>query len=158
MERRTLLKRLVQAAGALVTAIVAVPALISGLSPALRGRPRDDWRGVGPVEEFPVGTTREVVVQMAGDAWPRPMAQQAVYVWRPAEDRIIVFSRSCTDLGCPLNYDPGSRCFLCPCHGGIFAQDGRRMAGPPGEPMHRYATRIREGLVEIDVSSVPPMA
>jgi menaquinol-cytochrome c reductase iron-sulfur subunit len=158
IDRRALLKRLLQAAGALVAAVVGIPSLVAGLSPALRGRPREDWRDVGAVDQFAVGATTETIVRVAGNSWPRPVAERAVYVWRPSAEQIVVFSRSCTDLGCPLNYDPGSRCFFCPCHGGIFGQDGRRMAGPPDRPMHRYAIRIREGVLEINLSSVPPMA
>ncbi|WP_164102419.1 QcrA and Rieske domain-containing protein [Candidatus Laterigemmans baculatus] len=82
---------------------------------------------------------------------------QSVYVWRRSAEEVVVFSRSCTDLGCPVTWDPGSHCFLCPCHGGIFAKDGERMAGPPDRPLYRYANRVRDGRLEIDLSSVPPM-
>ena len=32
------------------------------------------------------------------------------------------------------------------------------MAGPPKEPLYRYATRIRDNILEIDLNSIPPMA
>jgi menaquinol-cytochrome c reductase iron-sulfur subunit len=54
-----------------------------------------------------------------------------------------------------LDYDRGSACFFCPCHGGIFRQNGERLAGPPKRPMYRYAHRLRDGIVEIDLQSVP---
>jgi hypothetical protein len=72
---------------------------------------------------------------------PRPLSRQGVYVWRPTDEEVVVFSRSCTDLGCPVIWDGGSQCFFCPCHGGIFARDGRRMAGPPDRELYRYANR-----------------
>lgn len=136
--------------------IVGIPALITGLSPALQGRRREVWRPVGRPEDFPVGTVRQGLVPADREGWPRSFRRQAVFVWRQSKVEIVVYSRSCTDLGCPLDYDPGSACFFCPCHGGIFAQDGERLAGPPNGPMYRYAHRLRDGVLEIDLSSLPP--
>jgi menaquinol-cytochrome c reductase iron-sulfur subunit len=158
MNRRSLLGLLVAGAGAIVAGVVGIPALLTGLSPALQPRRREAWRPVGRLDDFPVGAVREGVIPADGKAWPRTFRRQAVFVWRRSEADLVVFSRSCTDLGCPLDYEPGSACFFCPCHGGIFAQDGERLAGPPNGPMHRYAHRVRDGVLEIDVSSIPPGA
>ena len=68
----------------------------------------------------------------------------------------VVFSRVCTDVGCPVTYDRGSACFLGPCHGGIFTQDGTPIHGPPPRPLYRYAARVRDGVLEIDLNSLPP--
>ena len=141
----------------LVAGVVGIPALLTGLSPALRPR-RETWRPVGRLKDFPVGAVHKSVILTDPRVWPRSFGQQAVFVWRRSGDEIVVFSRSCTDLGCPLDYDPGSACFFCPCHGGIFAQDGERLAGPPNGPMYRYAYRVREDVLEIDVFSIPPAA
>lgn len=162
MDRRTILKYLVQGMGLLAGAVIVIPSLISGFSPALDRRRKASWRRLGRLAEFPVGSVREAIVPDAADrvadTGVPPWAaapQQAVYVWRPKEDQVIVFSRACTDLGCPVNYDPGSRCYLCPCHGGIFSIDGQRLAGPPDRPLHRFEVRTRDSVVEIDLSSAP---
>jgi menaquinol-cytochrome c reductase iron-sulfur subunit len=156
--RRTFFGQLVAGASLLVAGIVGIPALLTGLSPALQSRRRETWRPVGRLDEFPIGAVHQGVIPADRDVWPRSFGQQAVFVWRRSEANLVVFSRSCTDLGCPLDYDRGSACFFCPCHGGIFAQDGERMAGPPNGPMHRYVHRIRAEVLEIDVSSIPPAA
>lgn len=158
MKRRTFFGLLVAAGATLGAGIVAIPAFIAGLAPALQRRHVPAWRAVGPLASSPVGQVQEVAVTLERQRWPRSFRQLAVFVWRPTESAVVVFSRSCTDLGCPLAYDAGSTCFFCPCHGGIFAQDGSRMAGPPNGPMHRYAHRLRDGLLEIDVNSLPPGA
>lgn len=161
MDRRTMLKRLVQGAGLAAAAIVGVPAFISALSPALRGRRKGAWRRVGTLDEFPVGSVREAIVGPPGEphgalAWPPAAPRQGVYVWRPSREQVVVFSRACTDLGCPVNYDPGSQCYLCPCHGGIFDRDGSRMAGPADRPLYRFEVRVNDAAaVEIDLSSAP---
>ena len=105
-----------------------------------------------------MGEVQQAYLSVDRAGWPRSFRRQAVFVWQRSESRFVVFSRSCTDLGCPLDYDPGSTCFFCPCHGGIFGQDGERLAGPPNRPMYRYAHRVRDGVLEIDVSSIPPGA
>jgi menaquinol-cytochrome c reductase iron-sulfur subunit len=155
MNRRTVSGMLVVGCSAVVAGAVGIPVLISGISPALRSR-RESWRPVGELSTFPAGKVSRGIVSADRVVWPRAFGEQTVFVWRRSEADLVVFSRNCTDLGCPLEYEPGSGCFLCPCHGGIFAEDGRRLAGPPNAPMHRYAHRIREEVLEIDVASIPP--
>lgn len=156
MTRRSFFGWIVAVGTTIAAGVVAIPALIAGLHPILQGRRREVWRSVGRLEDFPVGAIHQG--QLAADrrSWPRSLGQQAVFIWRRSETEVVVYSRSCTDLGCPLNYDAGSACFFCPCHGGIFGKDGQRMAGPPNRPMHRFAHRLRDGVLEIDLTSLPP--
>jgi len=169
MERRRVLTLLVQGGSATVALVVGVPTLIYAFAPASQPRPEPRWRNLGRLVDFPVGEIRPATVQ------PSPAAETAdtgapevgasagaaltpgVYVWRVDQDELIVFSRSCTDLGCPVTFDRGSECFLCPCHGGIFDKQGERLAGPPDRPLYRYDVRVAEGILQVDLSSVPPM-
>lgn len=160
VDRRVLLKRVVQGMGGLVTVAVGLPVLATGLSPALRRRRGSDWQPVGRLDEFAVGQVRRATVPMPEPGereWAEQPIAQAVYVSRPGDDRVIVFSRSCTDLSCPVTFDEGSGWFFCPCHGGIFDNEGEPRAGPPNRPLYRYASRVREGVIEIDLRSLPPM-
>ncbi len=155
MQRRTVSGLLVATGSALIGGAVGLPALIAALSPAWQPA-TEDWRPLGPLERFPIATMTPSVIVLDHADWPRRVGEQAAFVWRPSTEEIIVYSRSCTDLGCPLEYEAKSSCFLCPCHGGIFAQDGRRLAGPPKSPMLRYANRVHQGILEIDITSLPP--
>jgi menaquinol-cytochrome c reductase iron-sulfur subunit len=155
MFRRSFFGLLVTTGGAIAAGIIAIPAAITGLSPILRPHRRNAWRAVGRLDSFPIGSVQTTKVA-GGQRWPRPLPAEAVFVWRPTSDDLVVFSRRCTDLACPLQHDAGSGCFFCPCHGGIFSQSGEVMAGPPDRPMDRYASRVREGIVEIDLASLPP--
>jgi menaquinol-cytochrome c reductase iron-sulfur subunit len=157
MTRREMLERFLQVGGLVVAAVLGIPALILSLAPVLDRR-QAIWRPLGSLGGFPVGEVQKATVPLPHLDWAEEPIAQGVYVWRPTPTEVIVYSRSCTDLGCPLNWDPGAEVFLCPCHGGIFAKDGERMVGPPKLPMYRYATRIRQGQVEIDLTSVPPEA
>lgn len=155
MNRRTVSSLLVVGCSALVAGVVGIPVLVSGISPGLKSR-QQSWRPVGDLSNFSTGRVTCGTISADQDAWPRTVGAQTVFVWRRSAEDLVVFSRSCTDLSCPLEYEPGSGCFLCPCHGGIFAPDGRRLAGPASAPMHRYAHRIREEVLEIDIASIPP--
>lgn len=157
MERRTFFKALLAGGATAVTGLLGVPAVATVVGPALGGRAEPDWVPVGPLAEFPVNEVRLAIVEVRRDDWAEGLRRRAVYVARRAVDDVVVFSRSCTDLGCPVLWDAGSSCFLCPCHGGIFSRDGEPKAGPPDRPLFRYAIRVREGTLEIDLRSVPAM-
>lgn len=155
VDRRILITRIVKAAGALLAGAVAVPMLALGASPALRGTRRPRWLRLGALDEFPVGRMTAAEVREPGREHAATAPLRAVFVLRGEADDVVVYSRSCTDLGCPLTFDRGSGWFLCPCHGGIFSHDGEPQAGPPNRPMYSFAVRIRDDVIEIDVNSVP---
>lgn len=157
MKKRSFSKLVIAAGSLVVSGIVGLPALLASFSPSLRRREDEVWQAVGLLDEFPLGEVIKSVVQVPRDDWARSLRAKGVFVLRQAADQVVVYSRSCTDLGCPLTWDPGSEWFFCPCHGGIFSKDGERQAGPPKIPLYRYANRVREGVVEIDLNSLPPM-
>lgn len=168
MERRQALTLLVNGGSATIAMIVGIPTLIYALSPSTRVAKTPLWRDLGALDQFPVGELTAAKISTAQEQMRRESADQGVpsmpntlapgvYVWRVSHDEVIVFSRSCTDLGCPVTFDRGSECFLCPCHGGIFDKQGERMAGPPDRPLYRYDTRVQDGILQVDLSSVPPM-
>lgn len=159
MERRNLLQWIVRGIGATVFAVVSVPTVIKALTPVLESDgEKEVWRPVGPVSEFSVGSMKKAVVQLPEKPVSSSIDNKAVYVWRRAENTFVVYSRSCTDLGCPVTWEPGSEWFYCPCHGGIFDKEGERRAGPPKRALWRYVNRVRNGVLEIDLRSVPAMA
>lgn len=159
MDRRSLMAWALRAFGLAGAGIIGVPSLLTALAPVIDRRGREEaWQPLGPLAAFPVGEMRKAVIRVPRRDRMRSLREQAVYAWRPGAEETIVYSRSCTDLGCPVTWDPGSQCFFCPCHGGIFDKNGERMAGPPKRPLYRYASRIRNGSIEVDVLSLPPVA
>lgn len=98
---------------------------------------------VGKLTDFEVGFPQYVEVDRpVVDGWVRENAPVGIYVVRTSETDVLVFDPHCTHLGCPLAWSPGSRSFVCPCHGGSFDADGRVIGGPPPRPMIRYEVRI----------------
>lgn len=157
MERRKALTLLVHGGSASIAALVGIPTLIYAISPGTNRRSEQRWGSLGPLADFVPGTISAAVVQLPKDDRVSSPVKPGVYVWRVDQEEVIVFSRSCTDLGCPVTFDPGSECFFCPCHGGIFSKQGDPMAGPPDRPLYRYHTRLQNDELQIDLNSVPPM-
>lgn len=148
---------MVAGGGIIVSGIVAIPSLITALAPVLQRRPENSWVPVGEMETFPVGGVAKALVSVPRGDWAESLREKGVFVWRPSEEEVVVFSRNCTDLSCPVTWDPGSGWFFCPCHGGIFDEEGTNVAGPPTRPLYRYANRVQNGVLEIDLLSLPPM-
>ncbi len=114
------------------------------------------WTSVGRVADFPIGTTKLVAFD---DPSPLPWAgvtsRTAAWLRRHGEQEFITFAVNCTHLGCPVRWLPDAELFMCPCHGGVYYQDGRVASGPPPRPLIRYPTRVANGAVQILTSPLP---
>jgi menaquinol-cytochrome c reductase iron-sulfur subunit len=155
ISRRKFLVRLSLGLGALAAAIVSVPIVATLLEPWLRVLPQV-WRVVGAVDDFEVGTTTVVTFQNASALpWSGPSSESAAWLRRGAQDQFTAFAINCTHLGCPVRWLSGAELFMCPCHGGVYYNDGTVAAGPPPDPLPRYQVRVRNGQVEILTSPVP---
>jgi quinol---cytochrome c reductase iron-sulfur subunit, bacillus type len=155
LERRRFLTRLSIVLSAAAAALVAVPVVGFLIGPLLRGAP-DQWRSVGEVGKFQIGTTVKVsFLDPSPLAWAGVTAETAAWLRREAEETFVAFALNCTHLGCPVRWLEQANLFMCPCHGGVYYADGKVAGGPPPRPLFRYPVRIRNGLVEIRTSAVP---
>lgn len=152
--RRSFLSRLSLALAGLAAVGAAIPFVGYIFRPA---RPEPPvWRDVGPLSDFPIGSTRKVVYPDPDpDPWDGIAVRNAAWVRREAPERFVAFSIYCTHTGCPVEYVTDAGLFLCPCHGGIFDRDGSVSAGPPPRPLDRAPVRVREGRVEIRSIPIP---
>jgi Rieske Fe-S protein len=48
-------------------------------------------------------------------------------------------SRTCTHLGCRLNFKEKENVLECPCHQSRFSTAGNVLKGPAKKPLNRYA-------------------
>lgn len=148
LTRREFLQPTVVGALGLITLAVGVPVAGVALSSVLRPSRTEHWSDLGPAEDYPVGKMVEKRYEAAGGgtAADRPVAR-TVYVLRTQDGGWQALSPSCTHLGCPVRWAEPSRKFICPCHGGIFDENGANVGGPPKRPLGRLETQIRDGRV-----------
>lgn len=62
-------------------------------------------------------------------------------------DAVIALSLVCTHLGCTVNVTEER--LTCPCHGSVFARNGKVLSGPAPKPLARHAVAEREGMIEV---------
>ncbi len=77
----------------------------------------------------------------AGTVSTRFMDDQQVAIVHGAEG-IYAFVTVCTHLGCAVNFDASERLFRCPCHGSVFALDGKVLGGPAPAPLARASLSL----------------
>lgn len=147
LTRRRWLNRAIFGLSGLAGAVVGVPIIAYLLSPLINPA-RNVWRDLGPLDQFPPGQTVQVNFQDPSPlAWAGQTATQAAWLRRQGPTDFQAFSVNCTHLGCPVRWLPTARLFLCPCHGGVYYDDGRVAGGPPPRPLFRYDVRVENGHV-----------
>jgi menaquinol-cytochrome c reductase iron-sulfur subunit len=153
--RRRILQWAAIALGALTAAVVGAPSLLFLLAPIFK-RPLQVWRSVGSENDFQPGKT--VVVAFDDPAplpWAGVTARTAAWLRRDTDGSMIAFAVNCTHLGCPVRWLQDAELFMCPCHGGVYYNDGTVAAGPPPDPLFRYQVRVRGGQVEVLTGPLP---
>jgi len=155
LSRRKFLARLSLAMGAVGGLILAVPMVGFILAPFFKHK-LEVWRSVGKVESFKIGETTAVKYEDASPLpWAGVTAHSAAWLRRVDADTFIAFSINCTHLGCPVRWLATANLFMCPCHGGVYYQDGSVAAGPPPLPLPRYPVRVQGGDVQIQTAPIP---
>jgi len=154
--RRRFMTGTVHTAGAIAMAAFTLPAIGFAMGPVFEKR-EERWEAVGPIGDFPDDKyiPRTLTVEPGiGD-----VGKSTVYLrkYNPkldseAQDEYSAFvaiSTRCMHLGCPVRFVEASARFICPCHGGVYDFEGKRTGGPPVQPLDRFYTRVRNGLVEV---------
>ncbi|HID97053.1 MAG TPA: Rieske (2Fe-2S) protein [Thermodesulfobacteriaceae bacterium] len=61
------------------------------------------------------------------------------------EEGPVAVSRTCTHLGCRINYDDKEKIFVCPCHQSRFLWNGTCVSGPARKNLNKFSVRVIEG-------------
>lgn len=82
---------------------------------------------------------------------PTFLSDQKIYVFRDREKGFAVASAVCTHLGCTVKYFEDDARFHCPCHGSVFASDGKVTHGPAPRPLEWFEVSLaRDGQLKVD--------
>jgi Rieske Fe-S protein len=158
--RRWFFRWLTYLTGAAATLVLAVP--LVGYFISYR-RQRPPWIKLGPIADFPQNVTRMITFDNPlKQPWDGMVAHTGVYVrYLGADDRqqdqFLVLAVNCTHLGCPVEWFEGSGLFMCPCHGGVYYENGEHASGPPPRGLYHYVWRVRDGQLEVQAPHFPTL-
>ncbi len=130
MERRSFLKWLTNALGALFGIVLGIPAIAYLIDARNRPAPTGDFKTVARLSELPVGVPHQVVIRdVRRDAWTLHPNDVIGRVWliRRDQEKVEAFTTICPHLGCSINFEEKAKRFICPCHGGTFDEQGQRI-------------------------------
>jgi Rieske Fe-S protein len=175
--RRRLLQWFALGAGTLATVALGIP-IVGYLIGALIRRPSGEWIDVGAVKTFPERQTRMVEFEdPRTQPWDGLCRKASAYIRHVEAGEFQAFAVNCAHLGCPVSWFPASGLFMCPCHGGVYYEDGSYASGPPPRGLYEYDIRFmhagkaltpeqfkgldaklqQDCMVQIDVSHVPTL-
>lgn len=65
-------------------------------------------------------------------------------------NEIVAYSTLCTHKGCPVNYKPERKLFICPCHWSTFdpLKSGTLVIGQASEALPQINLRVLAGVVQ----------
>ncbi|GIW82350.1 MAG: hypothetical protein KatS3mg105_4157 [Gemmatales bacterium] len=146
-------------------AAAGIPILGYLLGPARRVP--DVWLKLCGVKDVPVGQTRLVTYvnphsvpnreNPIAPTWDGMTSRTACYVRHKTDGTFDVLSVNCTHLGCPVSWFAEAGLFMCPCHGGVYYEDGAHASGPPPRGLYRYEFEIRGDALWIKAGHLPTL-
>ena len=157
--RRGMLFRVGIVLNVIAATLVGIP-LVGYLSSALFGRKaKQAWIPLGDLDRFPRGQTRLATYRNPFTTpWDGFIADIPCWVRRRTNGSFQVFAINCAHLGCPVRWFPQSGLFMCPCHGGVYYEDGTVASGPPPRGLYEYEYRLRKGHLEVRGGQTPNLS
>jgi len=135
--------------------LAAIPIVGYIIGPA-RSRYRNAWVELGELGQYPAGETRfATFLNPIRQPTDGDSAKTACWVRCVKSGEFQVFAINCAHLGCPVRWFAQSKLFMCPCHGGVYYQDGSRAAGPPPRGLFEYKWKVEGGKLHIDAGRLP---
>ena len=155
--------------GALIGAIVTLPAVAAALVPGFV-KQKAKKVDLGPLSNFEEG--QYYVATFERNAEEGHISRMSAFIRNNGDlngtPSFTCISNRCVHLGCPVQsggpvFDDRKKTvksndgevdlipalpaagFICPCHGGSYDQEGNRIAGPPVRALNRFEFAVVEG-------------
>ncbi len=148
--RRSFLKIMIAILSSLGAIIISIPLIGSFIGPSLQLKKRH-FANATEVKDLPDDEPKDVFYSaLKEDAYIRELTTRNVWAIKHSLTDVTVFSPICPHLGCRYNWHPKKQQFICPCHGSVFAKDGRVLGGPAPRPLDTLPTRIKDGDLYVE--------
>jgi Rieske Fe-S protein len=156
--RRSFLFKLGLTLNVIAATLVGIP-VVGYIFGPVRRRGAQSWIKLGSLDSFPEGQTRLATYQNPFRVgWDGFTADIPCWVRRIGAERFQVFAINCAHLGCPVRWFAQSRLFMCPCHGGVYYEDGSRASGPPPRALFEYEYQVKDGQLWVRGGQIPTLS
>ena len=148
--RRKYLMWMVGGMSSLVTLFLAVPLIGNFIGLSFRQK-KTQWVKVGGISSLAADQPVNMKFPLrTEDAYIRETVTQDVWVIKHSSSEVTVFSPICPHLGCHYDWDPGTKEFVCPCHGSIYSIDGKVLGGPAPRSLDTLPVRLEKGELFVE--------
>jgi menaquinol-cytochrome c reductase iron-sulfur subunit len=155
--RRSFLQWMTHGMGAIFAAVLGVPAALYLLDPRHQQATAGTFTRLTEADKLKVNQPQEFVIrQTYQDAWtlhPNEIVGRVLVIKKDATT-CEAYNTVCPHLGCSIKINTdrgrGEVAFICPCHGGRFEIDGKRvLPNPAKRDMYNLECRVTDGIVEV---------
>ena len=138
--------------GGFLAASLFVPGLVYIVGPALKKETTEEWIRLGPTSKVEIGTPTLFSVKTEQKAgWITNVEEQSFYIYTDDGRNIIAMSNICTHLGCRVRWIEDRQELFCPCHNGVFDEQGNVVSGPPPRPLDRYEVKVENDQLYVKI-------
>jgi menaquinol-cytochrome c reductase iron-sulfur subunit len=140
----------------LVSLTIGIPIIGAVIGPVFRTK-KTSWAKVAELNSLPIDKPVKLTFASQTEiAFIREKMLRTIWAIKHSTLEISVFSSICPHLGCQYNWNLQTSHFECPCHGSVFALDGKVLGGPAPRPLDNLPTKIegKELFVEWEMFKI----
>jgi Rieske Fe-S protein len=157
--RRNFLFRLGLGLNVIAASLFAVPIIGFIFGAVGKRKAEQAWIPLGRMTHFPERETRLATYRNPFTRpWDGVTADIPCWVRRREGQEFQVFAINCAHLGCPVRWFPESSLFMCPCHGGVYYEDGSVASGPPPRGLFEYEYKVTKGQLWVRGGRTPTLS
>jgi len=159
VNRRDFLFKLGLGLNVVAAAVFAIPVVGYVIGAVFQRKAQQAWIPLGDMQQFPERETRLATYRNPFTRpWDGGTSDIPCWVRRVDAQKFQVFAINCAHLGCPVHWFPGSSLFMCPCHGGVYYEDGSVASGPPPRGLFEYEYKLKKGQLWVRGGRTPTLS